>query len=117
MIISNDMKSVWMAPPKTGTISIKNVLKPYGIPLTKFGIHPTPEFVVDNIMNEYPHINPDELNYYVFWRNPVDRFISMANFFKRHPLGLMQMFPERFINNPLPLINGKKRYNNVFYST
>lgn len=80
MIISNDYKTVVLGPTKTGTRTVKNVLSPYGVFLEE---HINYGRVIYNCLQKVPNFNLDGVeNYYIFWRDPVERFISGINHFR-----------------------------------
>lgn len=77
MIISNDHKIIVLGPTKTGTRTVKNILSPYGIFLEE---HADYARIIYNCLQKVPNFNLDGVNsYYVFWRDPVERFISGIN--------------------------------------
>lgn len=107
MIISNNHKIVLMGVPKTGTRSAKSILLPYGIFLEE---HPDYVRVLYHCTQKVP--NFDALNiekYYVFWRDPVERFISGVNHFRSQTYikFLIKFNPEWFVGVDLsPYSNG-----------
>ena len=95
MIVSNDQKSVFIANPKTGTITAHTLLKDYGIPV---GTHTDLSTTImrAKVKNNSFDYNLIE-NAYVFWRDPVQRFISGVNYLRTKAVEqLMIRNPEWF---------------------
>jgi hypothetical protein len=80
MIISKDHKLVFVCPTKTGTRTTKNVLAPYSIFLEE---HADYGRMLYQCSRKIDNFDPSVIEkYYVFWRDPVERFISGANHFR-----------------------------------
>lgn len=80
MIISNDHKIVVIGPTKTGTRTVKNVLSPYGIFLEE---HADYARILYNCLQKAPDFDEAKVEKYcVFWRDPVERFISGVNHYR-----------------------------------
>jgi hypothetical protein len=80
MIISKDQRIVLMGPTKTGTRTSKSVLLPYGIFLEE---HVDYVRIIYNCIQKVPNFDFLKIEkYYVFWRDPVERFISGCNHFR-----------------------------------
>jgi hypothetical protein len=86
MIISNNHKYLYIANPKTGTRTAFQLLTPYGISLN--GEHLTIRMALGNAGRLIPEFNMNQIEgIFVFWRDPVQRFISAVNHF-RSPRGI-----------------------------
>jgi hypothetical protein len=80
MIISNDHKIIVLGPTKTGTRTIKNVLSPYGVFLEE---HADYARVLYNCVKKVPDFDESKVEKYcVFWRDPVERFMSGVNHYR-----------------------------------
>jgi len=80
MIISNDSKSIFIANPKTGTITAHTLLKDYGITV---GAHTDLSAAIMRVKAKNINFNYKLIeNAYVFWRDPVERFISGVNYLR-----------------------------------
>lgn len=80
MIISNDKKYIFIANPKTGTRSVYNTIKSNGISL---GEHFLPAQFIVSFKTKDPSFDYAGIEkVYVFWRDPVERFISAVNFLR-----------------------------------
>lgn len=87
MIISNDYKFMFIGNPKTGTRTAKQVLSPYGIFL---GEHFDPNISLVNARRINPSFDISKIEkIYVFWRDPVERFISGINFLRSTGVGFL----------------------------
>lgn len=78
MIISNDRKNVMLQVPKNGTLTTKDVLSPYG---TWVG---NVDYMTGISLAKTRHniTFDDSKKIYAFWRDPVERFISIVNYFR-----------------------------------
>ena len=86
MIISNDHKYLYIANPKTGTRTAVQLLTPYGISLN--GEHLTIGISLASAGWLIPNFHMNQIEkIFVFWRDPVQRFISAVNHF-RSPRGI-----------------------------
>jgi len=110
MIISNDLKFLFIGNPKTGTSTARSVLRPHGYYLCDaFSTAPSHHLTVDEcfnlLSNQKPQFNPAQLEkIYVFWRDPIKRFISAYNHVKSTTTGnglelLIKYRPNVLINN------------------
>lgn len=112
MLISLDKKLLFIGVPKTGSRSVLTVLSAYGIPLTsivpgKEGYHSTYTECCEICESEFFPETPNYPNFdrnviekvYLFWRDPVERFISAANMFRniRKRQYLLSKRPEWFV--------------------
>ena len=80
MIISSDRKIVVLGPTKTGTRTVKNVLSPYGTFLEE---HADYARVLYNCLQKLPDFDETKVEKYcVFWRDPVERFMSGVNHYR-----------------------------------
>ena len=95
MIISNDLKSVYLSAPKTGSRTANAILKNYG---TIVGDHLTATETLMACGRKIKDFNYQTVeNIYVFWRDPVDRFISAVNFLRANrPVIIITKNPEWF---------------------
>ena len=117
MIVSNDLKSIYLANPKTGSRTAEELLKDYG---TIAGQHLTATETMAKIKPQLPDFDYKTVeNIYVFWRDPVDRFISGINFLRANrPWMILQKNPEWFTNfdysNLITITNtGTQRFNSA----
>lgn len=113
MIISNNHKIVVLGVPKTGTRTIKNILAPYSISLSE---HDDYSIVMLNAVIKIPGFSPSEVEkVYVFWRDPVKRFISAVNYFRspKHIQFLIRHKPQWF--NGIDLSAYTTLYNKMPY--
>lgn len=78
MIISKDQKILFLGVPKTGTKSISKVIEPYGTKLLEHGNYFRSIFYGIRNIENFDHLKIQRV--YVFWRDPVERFISGVNF-------------------------------------
>jgi hypothetical protein len=110
MIISNDLKYLFIANPKTGTNTARNVLRPYGYYISDAhssspSQHVTVDECIELLSRQKPEFNPSQLEkIYVFWRDPIKRFTSAYNFVKQSISGpglnfLVRTRPNILINN------------------
>lgn len=80
MIVSNDKKCFFIANPKTGTRTVFDVIKGNGIFL---GEHPRVAQTIGSFKLLDPTFDYAAIEkVYVFWRDPVERFISAVNFLR-----------------------------------
>ncbi|CAB4124094.1 hypothetical protein UFOVP49_4 [uncultured Caudovirales phage] len=95
MIISNDYKFLFIANPKTGSRTAADILTPYGVLV---GEHSTSNIAICKARIINPNFNNSQLEkIYVFWRDPVERFISTVNFLRSNAVGfLIKHRPEWF---------------------
>lgn len=117
MIVSNDQKSIYLANPKTGSRTAEELLKDYGIIA---GQHLTATETMAKIKPQLPDFDYKTVeNIYVFWRDPIDRFISGINFLRANrPWMILQKNPEWFTNfdysNLITITNtGTQRFNSA----
>lgn len=110
MIISNDLKCLFIGNPKTGTTTARSVLQPYGYYIAdSHSTSPSPHLTVDECFEllaaQKPEFNSSQLEHiYVFWRDPIKRFTSAYNHVRRSTAGngmqiLLKFRPDIFINN------------------
>jgi len=89
MIVSHDNKYIFYLVPKTGSTTIRNLLRPLG---TNVAVHihdtPSPAYLA--------------LTGYAFWRDPVERFVSTYNFLRTYRTVLFKLFPEDFSGVVMP---------------
>jgi len=86
MIISKDYKKAFISNPKTGTRSAISILGPYG---TVWKNHPNIQTGLLMASTKIEGFTPSMIEkIYVFWRDPVERFISSINYF-RSPHGVL----------------------------
>lgn len=101
MILSKDHKSLFLSVPKTGSTTMRELLKPYGIPLMSMigvGPHATKQMVDEVYPTLYPEseVRPEDMTVYLFWRDPIDRFMSGVSFSLQYKNALKRLFPEEF---------------------
>lgn len=96
MLISTNHRIVVLGVPKTGTRTIKNILAAYSISLKE---HAEYSQTVVTAMQTVTGFSPLEVEkIYVFWRDPVKRFISIVNHFRspKHIPFLIRHKPQWF---------------------
>lgn len=110
MIVSNDKKYFFIANPKTGTRTALDVLKSHGIYLAD---HPHVSAAIGMFQMKDPTFDYHAIEkIYVFWRDPVDRFISAVNFLRSARGGPellrrnREWFPDVEIKDPVIPIRG-----------
>jgi hypothetical protein len=80
MLISTNHKIVVLGVPKTGSRTIVKILAPHSIML---GGHAEYPFIAQEVAKKPGGFSPSEVEkIYVFWRDPVKRFISIINHFR-----------------------------------
>jgi hypothetical protein len=97
MIISHDNKHAFYLVPKTGSTTIRNLLKPYGRNVGS--LHETPSTAYLDSSG------------YAFWRDPVERFVSAYNFLRTYRTVLIKLFPESFTGIRMPEPLDEESYN------
>lgn len=103
MILSQDKTKVFFNVPKTGSLTVRELLKPIS---TRIGEQDNlPEHYNRNYLAMYyrqyidPNITQDELDNitgYAFWRDPIERFRSQFNFARQSSEFYRAVFPEFF---------------------
>jgi hypothetical protein len=95
MIISNDLKSIYIGSPKTGSRTALSLLRNYG---TVLGDHLTLSQSFYEATKKIDNFDYQVVeNVYAFWRDPVDKFISAVNFLRgNRPATLLLKNPEWF---------------------
>jgi len=98
MIISHDLKSLFIGVPKNGSQTARAVLGSLGLDLVgEMGRHPTVPEAIRLAEERLPEQVIEPTTIYAFWRDPVERFCSAVEFHKRClPNSFIQLFPERF---------------------
>lgn len=120
MIISNNKKIIVVLNPKTGTQSINTTFN--NLDKNNFdyitGHHENLEFfnLQRKIKNFPTLVYPlEDYKIYCFYRNPIDRFISGANYLRRTHIGFFKnFFYDRLKNvnvHSNTIINGREKYN------
>lgn len=98
MIFSNDLSTLLLGIPKTGTHSAREALKDHAIIVAEASRHP---LVFDSVVlarekgyfPEYPIAKV-----YAIWRDPVERFKSaFAHLKKINPDFFFKKFPDKFV--------------------
>lgn len=94
MIVSPDRKTVFVGVPKNGSQTAHQVLSGLGTALVGFRAgHPTPTRLGALLEPHGMELDPD-FKLYAFWRDPVERFISGVEFYKRTlPAMLIDLLP------------------------
>lgn len=84
MLFHKPTKTAFVLPPKNGTTSLMTYLRKLD-----FRFVPNKEFQITNIGHPFPRdlvaIHPNLANYatYGFFRNPLDRYLSIVKMYKR----------------------------------
>lgn len=95
MIVSNDLKSIYIAAPKSGSRTAEFLLKDYG---TFVGDHLTATQTLSAAQREIEGFDYKTVeNFFVFWRDPIDKFLSAVNFLRsKRPSHVLLKNPEWF---------------------
>ena len=112
MLISSDHKTVVLGVPKTGSKTILSVLSSSaGFVGREHSTYPQLILAAESALN-LP-INDTVEKIYVFWRDPVDRFMSAANFIRSSAVDwLMRRNPELFPDENIPQMGIKPVVSN-----
>lgn len=103
MLLSRDGTKAFVAVPKTGTNSVRYILKQFTGALEAYPLnegdefqffianyHTTVESNLNNIRTKFPNATVESITAYAFLRDPVERWCSAVNFhYKRQPWYLM----------------------------
>jgi hypothetical protein len=102
MLISKDLKYIFSANPKTGTRTIQRILADNSF---QVGDHPRTNVCLGLSKMRYPDFSYENLEkIYVFWRDPVQRFISTANYLRSTGVrNIIKRHPSWFPGIQLPL--------------
>ena len=102
MLLSTDLKYIFSANPKTGTRSIQQILANNSI---RLGDHPQTIICPSLCKMKCPDFDSDNLQkIYVFWRDPVERFISTVNFLRSGGVrNIIRRHPSWFPGVQLPI--------------
>ena len=100
MIISHDLKTLFIGVPKNGSQTARAVLGQFGVDLVgEMGRHPTVPEAIKLAQARFPGEEISPTAFYAFGRDPVERFCSAVEFHKRClPNSFIQLFPERFVD-------------------
>lgn len=107
-------KIAFVMPPRTGSTTFSNLLKSWGVPnLLSTNKHAKP--------NESGIENLNDYTFYGFYRNPLDRFLSLLRFLQQMPemarltSSLIGINQKEFENLSLnDLIDNFPKYENIF---
>lgn len=86
MFISKDFKYLYISNPKTGTTTIRDIFLPYVYYIddphaNERSGHVTQSLCFKILQKQQPKFDPEKIEkIFVFWRDPVERFLSALNF-------------------------------------